>query len=828
MNEPLSSPLPVLGSKEQGERTSDLFEKAFHNSPAMHSIVRFSDGVLVEVNETFTRTLGYNRDEVLGKTPFELNFWVTPERLQSYRAQLETQGFVRDFETQVRTKEGRIRTVLLSSDLVEIDGTPYSLTAGVDISERKRSEKIQQATYQISESAYAAEDLTSLYAQIHVIIKGLMRAENFYIAVFDSVTELISFPYFIDERSQRPEPFRIGTGLTGYVLHTGRPLLLDAAMNARKQLNGGKVTFEGFEDICYVESGEPSATWLGVPLSIQGKAIGVMAVQDYCDGQAYGEEEKQILAFVATQTALAIDRKRGQRALQENEKKYRALFEGSSQGVLIQDEEKFLEVNSATLRILGLDSPDSILGTHPKDSSPPFQPNGESSDVASRRHITECMQNGSVRFDWVGLNSRGHEVPLEVILTRVELGGRNIIQAVINDISERKKAESELRASEVRLRESEARFSTAFHASPVLMTIATLNDTRFVEVNEAFMQTLGLKRTEVIGRNSLELSLWLSENERARFFERLKEEGSLRNVEAQTRGRYGMVHTMQISADIIEINRQPHLLTFALDISERKRAETELHLALEKERELSQLKSNFVSLVSHEFRTPLEIIMSSADNLDRYHDRLAPDKRHQLLRTINRSVSRMSGMMEEVLVLGRLETDRMTFRPVLFDLRALSQRVCDEIESATGKRCAIEFRMDATPDQAFGDESVLRHIFTNLLSNGVKYSPPGETVQLTIQREGDDAICSVADNGCGIPDSDQKRLFQAFHRGSNVRQIPGTGLGLLIVRRCVDLHGGEIQFESNEGRGTTFSVRLPLFAPRGAQGGMETECGQAS
>src|SRR6185503_5181249 len=248
------------------------------------------------------------------------------------------------------------------------------------------------------------------------------------------------------------------------------------------------------------------------------------------------------------------------------------------------------------------------------------------------------------------------------------------------------------------------------------------------------------------------------------------------------------------------------------DITERKRAEAELRKTLERERELGELKSNFVSLVSHEFRTPLEIIISSADNLDRYHDRLPPEKRQHLLRTIHKSVRRMSGMMEEVLVLGRLESNRMTFRPAPIELRSFCQRVCDEIESATNKRCPIDLQMNGTPDQATGDESLLRHIFTNLLSNAVKYSAAGQHVEFALQRDGDRGVCRVTDHGCGIPEADRKRLFQAFHRGSNVQQIPGTGLGLLIVQRCVDLHGGELHFESVEGRGTTFTLRVPLFA----------------
>jgi signal transduction histidine kinase len=233
---------------------------------------------------------------------------------------------------------------------------------------------------------------------------------------------------------------------------------------------------------------------------------------------------------------------------------------------------------------------------------------------------------------------------------------------------------------------------------------------------------------------------------------------------------------------------------------------------LARERELSELKNDFVALVSHEFRTPLEVIISSADNLQRYHDRLLPEKREQLLRTISRSVRRMSGMMEEVLVLGRVEAGQMQFNPTQFDFRSFCQRLCDEICSATSNRCVVRLTIHAEPDRVRGDEDVLRHILTNLLSNAVKYSAEGETIDFAIEREDLWVIIRITDHGCGIPIADQKRIFQAFHRGSNVRQIPGTGLGLLIVQRCVALHGGEIQFESVQDRGTTFTVRLPLFS----------------
>jgi len=256
----------------------------------------------------------------------------------------------------------------------------------------------------------------------------------------------------------------------------------------------------------------------------------------------------------------------------------------------------------------------------------------------------------------------------------------------------------------------------------------------------------------------------------------------------------------QRTAELTEANR-------LLD----QRREEALSL-LSRERELSELKTNFVSLVSHEFRTPLEIIMSSTDNLRRYHERLEPERREHLLTTINRAVRRMAGMMEEVLVLGRLETARMTFHPGKLEWHRFCQRVCDEIAAATNHRCPIGLELSGTPATATGDESLLHHIFTNLLSNAVKYSAPGAPVEFTVSREGENAICRIADRGCGIPAADQKRLFQAFHRGSNVRQVPGTGLGLLIVHRCVELHGGQIHFTSSEDQGTTFTVTMRLFA----------------
>jgi signal transduction histidine kinase len=247
------------------------------------------------------------------------------------------------------------------------------------------------------------------------------------------------------------------------------------------------------------------------------------------------------------------------------------------------------------------------------------------------------------------------------------------------------------------------------------------------------------------------------------------------------------------------------------EVEERKRAEAELARALNAEKELSRLKSRFVSIVSHEFRTPLGIIMSSADILRKYTDRLAPERRAEHLQEIHDATRHMAGMMEQALLLGRVESGGLAFTPAQLDLRSLCEKLADEQRSASHGRCPIVVRVADFGGPPRGDEALLRHIFSNLLSNAVKYSPKGSTVNFTVERAAADAVFVVRDCGIGIPTAEGTRLFTAFHRCANVGEVPGTGLGLLIVKRCVELHGGSITFESQEGAGTVFTVRLPLF-----------------
>lgn len=250
------------------------------------------------------------------------------------------------------------------------------------------------------------------------------------------------------------------------------------------------------------------------------------------------------------------------------------------------------------------------------------------------------------------------------------------------------------------------------------------------------------------------------------------------------------------------------------DISQRKCAEEDLLRTLAQERAVSEMRQRFVSTVSHEFRTPLAVIHSSVEILERYYDRLPAEARADHLRSVAAHTRRLAHMTEEVLLMSRVEAGRVSFVPKPLAPRALLQAVTEDVTSATEARCPIVLDVARLPAEGWGDEVILRHVVTNLVSNAVKYSEAGSPVTVCGVAAGPMAVLTVQDRGIGIPVADQSRLFTAFQRGSNVGDRPGTGLGLAIVKRVVAVHRGSIEVDSAVGRGTTVTVRVPLFGGR--------------
>jgi len=383
--------------------------------------------------------------------------------------------------------------------------------------------------------------------------------------------------------------------------------------------------------------------------------------------------------------------------------------------------------------------------------------------------------------------------------------------------AEKSSLERRVQERTAELRDSEARLRTLLERSPIAIVTLDAESGQFVDGNEHALHLLGVDRETLLTVGPAALSPprqpdGRPSDEAARehiaqalagptVFEWRHREPSGREVPCE-------VHLARLPATGRQL-----LVALLLDVTTRKQAEAELLRTLARERELGQLKSEFVSMVSHEFRTPLGVIVSSADVLQRYLDRLTPAERGEALAAIQGAVKRMAGMMEDVLLLGRFDGEQQRFQPDDLHLVSFCRRLADEMYSAVAGRCPLELQLEETLPLARADENLLRHILGNLISNAVKYSPAGTPVTFRLMRSGAEAVFEIKDRGLGIPPADQPRLFASFHRGRNTGAIPGTGLGLVIVKRCVDLHGGRITFASEEDLGTTFTVKLPVFEP---------------
>lgn len=493
-----------------------------------------------------------------------------------------------------------------------------------------------------------------------------------------------------------------------------------------------------------------------------------------------------------------------ERALRESEEKFKALFAFSPLGMArVSWDGCLLQVNESFARMIGR-TPEETTRLSYWDITP------RKYDEQEKLILELVREHGRFGpFEKEYIHKDGHLVP--IVINGMLIRGRHgedELWGIVEDITPRRQAE-------LAIRESERKFRTLFEFTSQGVMLHDENHL-FTEVNPAAARMLGKDRESFVGLHPADFAPMfqsggeLSESVAKREIQRCLETGVARFE--WTHNHHTEGHELKLE---VLLNRIPHggkhiMQAIITDISERKRAEMELKRALERERELNQLKSNFVSMVSHEFRTPLGIIQSSAEILADYLEQLEAAERAEQLRSIIRNSRRMAGLMEDVLLLGRLDSGRMAFVARPLDPAALCRSLVEEVSSVTEARCPIDFSTGDLPAEAMADERLLRHILLNLLNNAVKYSPPGRHVGFDAAGAGGALRFVIRDEGIGIPEEDLPCLFEAFRRGSNVGQAPGTGLGLVIVKQSVGLHGGRIEVASRQGEGTTFTVTIPL------------------
>ena len=382
---------------------------------------------------------------------------------------------------------------------------------------------------------------------------------------------------------------------------------------------------------------------------------------------------------------------------------------------------------------------------------------------------------------------------------------------VAQDVTERKRSEEELRKSEEKYR------LITENASDMISSTGIDGIRTFV--SSACRRLLGYEPEELVGRPNVEsihpddLETMIKVNQQ------MQTTTEPITFVCRTKRKDGSYIWLEITGKAIrdpESRRVTETITVARDISQRKQMEAilleqeRLRYELQNEQELNEAKSNLMRTISHEFRTPLTLIVTATDFLDTYIERLNTERRKERLQAIRDQVKHMSDMLDDISFVIQGTLHHMIARPSRINLEAFCRTVLEEIQMAVGKDHQFIFSTDGQLQNGIADKALIVRIMGNLLSNAVKYSPENSVITVMLYRSGDEAILQVSDQGIGMDEEEQKHIFEPFYRSNSViDSVGGTGLGLSIVKDCVDLHHGTINVESAPGKGTTFIVRLP-------------------
>jgi PAS domain S-box-containing protein len=722
------------------------------------------DERLLAVNDAFLRITGYTRAQLIGHSGYE---FVHPEDLSISTAlinQLKQNDGVFAFENRWRCPDESYIWLSWATRLTPA-GHIYC----------------------------TVRDITQLKHDIHEREQNLRRSEERYRALLQSQSDLVC-------------RFLPDTTLTfvneAYAAFYGST---PAEMIGRSFLEHvDPDTIEGVYERLEQLRRDPTPSLTSFPWTSPSGRVHWLQWVD----QGILDEDGNVVEFQAVGRDIT-HLKDVEHALRVQQERYRDLFEFSPLPMWVYDRDtlRFLEVNKAAVEKYGYSREEFLSLTI--DQIRPANEVPRLMSVLRNSSLNTWVYHGK---HWRHMKKDGTVFDVEISSHDVDYDGRKARLVLANDVTEQITAEQALR-------DSEEKFRTMLEAisQGVMLLDAQGN---ICQVNVYIETLFGYDRTELVGKPAYSL---VPDDMRDKFTElqaefaqsaRYMHLGEQFGLEVQHRS--GRRIPTELTLTPATINGQPMIICLLTDLTERKQLANQrlyvkaLEVKLEKDRELLNLKERFISTVSHEFRTPLAVILSSVGILRRYHANLSAEKAAEKLEHIATQVRRMVQLLEDVLTISKGNAERIEFRPEPIDVQDICTSIAETIRQADNHQHPILVSVPAEIKTIRADRRLLEHILINLLTNATKYSPVGSHVRLRVSRRPTGIAFIVQDKGIGIPVQDQAHLFEPFHRAGNVSGLEGTGLGLAIVKQSVEEHGGTITFESIEGKGTTFTVLIPV------------------
>lgn len=531
---------------------------------------------------------------------------------------------------------------------------------------------------------------------------------------------------------------------------------------------------------------------------------GLERLAKHKDGHQFPVEIE--LSHIATAAGLMVisfvvditERKQTAAALREQRDFLQLVIDSVPDLIMVKDAAgRFQLVNERTAQVYGV-TPAAMVGKQHSDV------HLRQAELAFFRQTDEVTLSRGEAIFIPEIASLDHFYQASKIPLRNGAGQYDRLLIVASDITERKKAEETIR-------QNEEKFRNLIETMSGGLAMYDLEE-RITYVNERYCELLGYTQQELIGTS---VYSHVEPESIAVIKHQLtyRYQGESTSYEVGIKRKDGQ-RTYWLVSGSPWYNEQRQIIgSFAVvnDITIQKQAEATLHEMLKKERELGELKSRFVSMASHEFRTPLASILMLTETLHAYRHKLTDAQIVQRLDSIREQVDHLRTVMEDVLQLAQMQAWRVQPKSVLLDFDALCRSVIDEYLQQPAVTHRLVYHADVAPCKVLLDKRLMRQVVSNLVSNAIKYSPPDKAIHVNLTCVGQNFRLMIRDEGIGIPPADLPHLFQPFHRATNVGAISGTGLGLVITKESLELLGGTISVESEVDVGTTVTVSIPII-----------------